>query len=83
MVKGEQGGGGGERDPDTQTLEDVACLVFLDEQLAKFATGYEEDKVVNVLRKTWVKMSPAAHEMALGLNMEGDMRRLVEKAVAG
>ena len=73
----------GDDDPDTQTLEDVACLVFLEDQLAKFASGYDEEKVLGVLRKTWVKMSLAAHEMALGLDMEADMRWLVEKAVAG
>ncbi|KAJ5505682.1 hypothetical protein N7453_004639 [Penicillium expansum] len=41
-------------DPDTQTLEDVACLVFLDDQFDKFeAELADEEKMVGILRKTW------------------------------
>lgn len=70
-------------DADTQTLEDVACLVFLEEQLDGFRRGYEEEKVVGILRKTWAKMSPGGREMALKIEMEGDVRLLVERAVSG
>lgn len=70
-------------DPDAQTLEDVACLVFLEERLEDFARGYDEEKVVGVLRKTWAKMSAAAREMALGIEMDGRLRELVERAVSG
>ncbi|PYH84478.1 glutamyl-tRNA synthetase [Aspergillus uvarum CBS 121591] len=56
---------GKEVDAEAQVLEDVACLVFLEEQLEKFQGGYEEDKVVAILRKTWGKMSERGRELAL------------------
>ncbi|PYI18402.1 glutamyl-tRNA synthetase [Aspergillus japonicus CBS 114.51] len=56
---------GQEVDAEAQVLEDVACLVFLEEQLEQFQGGYEEDKVVAILRKTWGKMSERGRELAL------------------
>ncbi|RAL17195.1 DUF4202 domain-containing protein [Aspergillus homomorphus CBS 101889] len=55
---------GGE-DVEAQILEDVACLVFLEEQLEGFEVGVEEGKVVAILRKTWGKMSARGRELAL------------------
>ncbi|KAJ5949493.1 hypothetical protein N7454_001077 [Penicillium verhagenii] len=47
-------------DADVQTLEDVACLVFLDDQFDGFEAGLgDEEKIVDILRKTWGKMSEA------------------------
>ena len=42
-------------DEETQVLEDVACLVFLDDQFDAFEKKDEidEDKIVGILRKTW------------------------------
>ncbi len=37
----------------TQTLEDVICLVFLDYYFEKFSKKYSEEKMINILRKTW------------------------------
>jgi hypothetical protein len=45
------------RDPDVQTLEDAACLVFLETQFAAFAAKHPDDKIIDILRKTAVKMS--------------------------
>ncbi|KAF2787219.1 hypothetical protein K505DRAFT_317067 [Melanomma pulvis-pyrius CBS 109.77] len=71
-------------DEETQALEDVACLVFLDDQLEGFEEGLKDDeKVVAILRKSWAKMSPRGHEVALGLKMGDRQRALVEKALAG
>lgn len=47
-------------DPETQTLEDVIALVFLDNYLGGFAAehdDYAEEKFVDILRKTMRKMS--------------------------
>ncbi|KAK4223949.1 cytochrome b2 [Podospora fimiseda] len=46
-------------DEETQILEDVACLVFLDDQFDDFESKPEidQDKIVGILRKTWGKMS--------------------------
>lgn len=68
-------------DPDAQTLEDTACLVFLEFHFAQFAINKDEKKLLNILRKTWKKMSPQAHEMALKMNLPPDAAELVKKAL--
>jgi hypothetical protein len=68
---------------ETQLLEDVACLVFLESYFAGFAPKHEEEKVVEILRKTWAKMSPYAHQAALALDLPPDARALVDRALAG
>ncbi|MEM7015854.1 MAG: DUF4202 domain-containing protein, partial [Pseudomonadota bacterium] len=45
------------RDPEMQLLEDVICLVFLENYLADFSTQHEESKIIDILRKTLGKMS--------------------------
>lgn len=71
-------------DPETQALEDVACLVFLDDQLDDFEKrdDVDEDKMVNILRKTWAKMSPGGREIALGMELSERAKMLVGKALA-
>lgn len=54
--------------PETQLMEDVADLVFLEHYLTGFAAQhpeYDEEKWVQIIRKTWQKMSPRAREFAL------------------
>lgn len=48
------------RNADTQTLEDVICLVFIQYYLDEFAAKHEDEKIVDILRKTMKKMSPKA-----------------------
>ncbi|KAI4191333.1 MAG: hypothetical protein L6R41_000120 [Letrouitia leprolyta] len=38
-------------DAETQTLEDVACLVFLDDQLEAFEKEHDEAKVIGILHE--------------------------------
>lgn len=71
------------KDEETQILEDVACLVFLDDQFEAFEKEHDEEKILGILRKTWGKMSEKGHELALGMGMEGRPKELVEKALAG
>lgn len=70
------------RDSDAQRLEDVSCLVFLENYFGEFATKHDEPTLLRVLRMTWNKMSPKGHEAALGLNLPAPLRRIVEKAVS-
>src|ERR1700761_835519 len=65
---------------ETQVLEDVACLVFLDDQFEEFKTAHDEEKLVGILKKTWVKMTDKGHELALQIPMSDDSKYLVEKA---
>lgn len=71
------------RDPEAQTLEDVACLVFLKHHLEEFAADHEEERVVDILRKTWVKMSARGQDAALQLRLTGRGGELVAQALAG
>jgi len=52
------------RDALAQTLEDCACLVFFETELAAFAAKQPAEKVADVLAKTWRKMSPRARALA-------------------
>ncbi|SDR97263.1 DUF4202 domain-containing protein [Opitutus sp. GAS368] len=68
----------------TQALEDAACLVFLENEIADFAAqhaDYPREKFVDILRKTWKKMSPAAQSAALGLALPPAIGALVREAV--
>ena len=71
------------RDPEAQALEDVVCVVFLEDYFAEFAAKHEDAKVIDILRKTWAKMSPHGREAALDLTLPAEARRLVEAALAG
>lgn len=71
-------------DPDTQTLEDVACLVFLDDQFDKFEKELgDEEKMVGILRKTWGKMSEVGRAEALKIELSDRAKGLVQKALEG
>lgn len=68
-------------DEETQALEDVACLVFLDDQFEEFEKNHDEDKIIHILRKTWAKMGEKGRQMALEMQMEGRPAELMEKAL--
>jgi hypothetical protein len=69
-------------DPDSQALEDVICLVFLRYYLDAFAVKHDEAKIIDILRKTWVKMSPEGQQAALALPLPEDVKALVGRALA-
>lgn len=72
--------------PETQLLEDVVDLVFLQYYLADFVTKYshyDEEKMFGILRKTWKKMSGRGHEAALKLDFTPPLLAMVSKALAG
>ena len=70
------------RDADTQTLEDALCLVFLDTQFAELRAKTADEKMLDVLRKTWKKMSEAARAEALRLPLGDAERRLLKRALS-
>lgn len=67
--------------PDTQSLEDVICLVFLEYYLVDFAGRHSEEKVIDILQKTWRKMSERGQQAALQLSLPEEMSILVGKAL--
>lgn len=53
---------------ETQLMEDVADLVFIEYYMIGFASQhpeYDDAKWMEIIRKTWQKMSSRAHEFAL------------------
>lgn len=69
----------------TQALEDTACLVFLETEIEAFAAqhaDYPREKFIHILRRTWLKMSPRARELALSLHLAPEITALVREATA-
>lgn len=66
------------RNPATQTLEDVACLVFIQHYLADFANDQEREKLIGIIRKTWKKMSAQGQQAALALQLPDTLALLQE-----
>jgi hypothetical protein len=70
------------RDDEVQALEDVVCLVFIEFYLEDFASKHDEEKLIDIIRKTWNKMSAKGHEAALKLPLSESMLALVGKALS-
>lgn len=68
---------------ETQTLEDVICLVFLEFYFEDFAHKYAEDKMIDIVQKTWRKMSKEGQDAALQLPLSKYSLTLISKAVLG
>jgi tRNAThr (cytosine32-N3)-methyltransferase len=72
--------------PGTQALEDAAVLVFLENEIGAFAAqhaDYPREKFVDILKKTWRKLSPAAQTHAATLPLPPAIAALVAEATAG
>jgi hypothetical protein len=73
--------------PDSQMLEDVAGLVFIEHYMLAFAQSkpdYDEAKWLEIIRKTWKKMSKNAQAFALSgkLELPQPLVPLITKAVS-
>ncbi len=66
---------------DTQTLEDVACLVFLEYYFEEFAKKYTEEKIIDIVQKTWRKMSETGQKYALTLSLSDTSLQIITKAL--
>lgn len=87
-VKQAVGKRGLKRNPDTQLVEDVTALVFIEHYMLDFAARhpeYDEQKWLDIIRKTWNKMSERAHDFALSgsIRLPEALVPLIEKAIAG
>jgi hypothetical protein len=69
--------------PETQLLEDVACLVFLEHYASEFADKHDDEKVVDILRKTMKKMSERAIKAVGSLPLTDHLKELVARAAGG
>ncbi|MEO8184775.1 MAG: DUF4202 domain-containing protein [Deltaproteobacteria bacterium] len=69
-------------DPDVQTMEDALCLAFLQHELAAFSEEHPDEKVIDIIAKTWGKMSERGHRWALTLPLSARTAALVQAALA-
>lgn len=70
--------------PNTQLLEDAACLVFLENEISDFAARhaqYPREKFVTIVGKTWRKMSPSARRAVAGIQLPADIVDIVKEAL--
>ena len=69
-------------DPWAQLLEDVACLVFLEHYFEAFADEQDEDSMINILRRTWRKMSENGRQAAKTITYSPHCDALLGAALA-
>ena len=67
-------------DPEAATLEDAACLAFLELDLDDFARRHAREDVLRILARTWRKMSPAGRRAAASIAFSADSAELVRAA---
>ena len=85
-VKKAVGKRGIKSNPETQLLEDIADLVFIEHYILAFAQSkpdYDEAKWLDIIRKTWQKMSKAAQAFALSgkIKLPEPLLPLITKAI--
>lgn len=73
--------------PDTQQLEDVTALVFIEHYIVSFVNKhpeYDEEKWLDIIRKTWKKMSFQAQQFTLDghITLPETLAPLIQKAVS-
>ncbi|MDP1709133.1 MAG: DUF4202 domain-containing protein [Gammaproteobacteria bacterium] len=69
-------------DPEAQLLEDTACLVFLEHYFSAFAQKHDQQKLIEIVQKTWKKMSSQAQQAALTLEFADADRAVIENALS-
>jgi hypothetical protein len=69
--------------PEAQTLEDVACIVFLAHYLEEFLgkTDADDAKLARILAQTWRKMSPRGHAEAGRLDLPARVLALLKRGL--
>jgi hypothetical protein len=68
-------------DPAVQVHEDALCLVFLETQLADTTDRLGDEHMLDVIRKTAAKMSPAGLAEVAGIPMRDHDRELIARAL--
>ena len=70
------------KNKESQTIEDVICLVFLDFYFDEFAAKHSDEKIIDILQKTWKKMSDEGHAEALKIKFSEKSLALVKEAIS-
>ena len=69
------------KDEETQLLEDVICLVFLEFYFEAFVQKHDKEKMKNIILKTWNKMSEKGHQEALKINYSDSSLQLIKESL--
>jgi hypothetical protein len=69
------------KDEGSQIMEDVVCLVFMEHYFEEFAAKHKDEKIIDIVKKTWAKMSPEGHEAALKLPLSKHSETLIKEAL--
>lgn len=69
------------KDAETQLLEDVICLVFLEYYFDAFVQKHDREKMKNIILKTWNKMSENGHQEALKINFSDANLQLIKDSL--
>ncbi|MGO4817683.1 DUF4202 domain-containing protein [Flavobacterium sp. W22_SRS_FP1] len=69
------------KDGETQLLEDVICLVFMEFYLDPFVQKYDREKMKNIIHQTWTKMSKKGHQEALKIKYSDTNLELIKEAI--
>lgn len=67
-------------DPETQTLEDVACLVFFRWYAGTFSEKHTEERILSIVSKTARKMSAKGRTAAMALGLPPDVTEAIAAA---
>ena len=68
--------------PETQVMEDALCLSFLEHEYVEFSAKHDDEKVIDIVQKTWGKMSEQGHAEALKLELSDKALAIVQKALS-
>jgi hypothetical protein len=70
-------------DSESQMLEDVVCLVFLENYFSDFSKEHMDDneKINRIIKKTWNKMSDKGRELAQEIELPVEAKSLILKAL--
>lgn len=72
------------RDPEVRRFEDAICMVFFENEYVELASKHDDEKMIDILERTWAKMSPRGHEAAraLAAGLPERERGLLETAIS-
>lgn len=70
------------KDSEVQLLEDVVCLVFLQHYYEEFIHKHDDEKLIDIVLKTWAKMSEDGHKAALQLQYSDKGLAIIQAALA-
>ena len=68
-------------DAEVQLLEDVICLVFLEHYFVDFARKHEDGKVLDIVKKTLLKMSDEGKKATMELELPEFTLTFLQKAL--